>query len=290
MRPLHNIHHILLRCRSAPPSTSSPSFICISSFSSAFFSPLWFDFPLFVHFVLPFPAPFLSTSLPSNHIASSLAAMLKSSRARGIAREQRCSRAARGLTRACAIVAMSDAGGYTWGGTADWWASRSSGWRWWEDGQDWSARGWRDWGRDGNTPTEDARWRDGPAAAAAAAVAPQRPNRFAALGVVSPRAPGLGMPEFDNFVRAALRNSPEPGDIVPGEGSGSRTERSWSTGRCGLGEGRDVHAPAAQEPRATAAAAAAARGGAAAVDRFDVDFFWIMKRGSALRLSNTTKR
>ena len=67
MRPFHNLHRILLRCRPAPPSTSSPSFVCMSSFSSALFSPLWVDFPLFAHFVLPFPAPFLSTSLPSNH-------------------------------------------------------------------------------------------------------------------------------------------------------------------------------------------------------------------------------
>ena len=51
-----------------------------------------------------FPPPYLSTSLPSNHIASSVAVMLEPSRARGIDREPRCSRAARGLTRACAIV------------------------------------------------------------------------------------------------------------------------------------------------------------------------------------------
>eukprot|EP00959_Pyramimonas_sp_CCMP1952_P221242 4625019-Pyramimonas_sp.AAC.1 len=64
---------------------------------------------------------------------------------------------------------MGDAGGYTWGGAEGWWASRSSGWRGWEDGHDWSARGRREWRQDGNTPKEDAKWRDGPAAAAAAA-------------------------------------------------------------------------------------------------------------------------
>ena len=89
-------HHL------CPPSTSSSSFVCISSLSSALFSPLRFDFPLFVHFVLPLPAPFASTSLPSNHTASSVAVMLKPSRARGIVREQRG--AARGLTRACALA------------------------------------------------------------------------------------------------------------------------------------------------------------------------------------------
>eukprot|EP00959_Pyramimonas_sp_CCMP1952_P219446 4588473-Pyramimonas_sp.AAC.1 len=64
---------------------------------------------------------------------------------------------------------MGDAGGYTWGGAEGWWDNRSSGCRGWEDGHDWSAWGWREWRQDGNTPTEDAKWRDGPAAAAAAA-------------------------------------------------------------------------------------------------------------------------
>ncbi len=70
----------------------------------SFFSPLWFDFRSSSTSFFRFQPPFISSSLPSNHIASSLAAMLKPSRARGIAREQRCSRARRGLTRACAIV------------------------------------------------------------------------------------------------------------------------------------------------------------------------------------------
>ena len=97
----------------------------------------------------------------------------------------------------------------------------------------------------------------------------QWPNRFAGIGVVSPRAPGLGMPQFDNFVRAALRNSPEPGDTVPGEGSGSRA------------------APAAQEPRATAAAAAR---GPRDLDRFDVDYFlnYEERLGTSFKQHNQT--
>ncbi len=39
---------------------------------------------------------------------------------------------------------------------------------------------------------------------------------------MSPLAPGLGQPEFENFARAAVRRSPEPGDFVAGEGSGSQ--------------------------------------------------------------------
>ena len=41
-------------------------------------------------------------------------------------------------------------------------------------------------------------WRDGTAAAVAAAVAPQPPRRFAAFGGVSPHASGFGPPQWDN--------------------------------------------------------------------------------------------
>ncbi len=113
---------------------------------------------------------------------------------------------------------MAYLGGYPRGGAAGWWASRSrsSGWSGWEDSRDWPAQGWTGWRQDVRGEDE---WRDDHAAAAAAAVSRKRHNPFDAIGVVSLRAPGLGQPEFDNFVRAAIRRSPEPGDFVAGKGS-----------------------------------------------------------------------
>ena len=86
-------------------------------------------------------------------------------------------------------------------------------------------------GTQGNAEWSHGTWREGTAAAAAAAVAPQPPRRFAAFGGVSPHASGFGPPQWENEEEqeggAGGCGSPAPQGLAaaaaaPGSATGSR--------------------------------------------------------------------
>ena len=125
-------------------------------------------------------------------------------------------------------------------------------------------------GTQGNAEWSHGTWREGTAAAAAAAVAPQPPRRFAAFGGVSPHASGFGPPQWENEEEqeggAGGCGSPAPQGLAaaaaaPGSATGSRAgsgfaqayasgaaaqREYWTgTGRAVVGQGwdRNKHYP-----------------------------------------------